>query len=165
MATEYKIIGGPSKFDLMLGIFDKKELVFKAQEYSFGVLLLSVRVRKDRDSWMMKGTSYRVDQHDGPRDCVITFSTVDRRGTLEEEDAGPKKWSFEDLERMSEAELLKDIAGWRKFAANAKRGMEQWVSQLSSRERLMVEAYATRLIGFAPRSAVAEHDLYLRMKH
>lgn len=87
MIKEYKLIGGPSKFDLLFALFDAKIINFRSDNHE--TIVARVNGLKDledgKDTWSIAGWLEEKDhggRNHNRQQYTATFSIKDRKGKL-----------------------------------------------------------------------------------
>ena len=160
------LIGGPSKFDLMLGLFDDQTVVFRSSGQVFEVIPETVQALKDNghSAWKIKGFFRIQSSGDKLRRCSIIFSHKDRKGALEELAPENKKDRFEYLEQLSDVALQDEINSYSRLAQTFRRDFDEYVVKFNPHDRLVMQARLTKLLANASLHTTLEYNVYLALK-
>ncbi len=170
MTTSYVLTAGPSKYDLMLGLSEKKILAFRAIDTKGKTDLFEVMIRKlglssnGRESlvWEFDGLIFsknRIHSNGKHETCRATFDTQRRRGHFHVEDLEPRIYSYEYFDRLSDIEIREGIARLRESLPDNMRELKKYVATLSPHEQLVLEGLHTWGLGNACMGPMIEHQL------
>lgn len=158
---KWQLKAGPSKFELMLGLFDHHVVSFTTTGgQTLWIRVRSVRVLNDegQDAWVIKGyMSDKEGYYDGLRECFVIFSSRTRQGTFE--DFGPKDETGtpEYLDGLSDQDLQRVILENQKTALGSRDTLKKYLEELSQHDRLVVEALVSQ--------KMIEVSLYSQLDH
>ena len=164
---EHRIVSGPSKFDLMVGLFtQEKPVIFKTAEGEmFEVMILSAGKIGHRDeNWEINGfflkNAFNFESDDVlDRKCRVEFSTGTRQGTLEV--TGGRKHTIRCLSRFSDEALKKEIVLCESLAQETRKSLDEYIAGLNPHQQLTVKARLAQKLMEANVHTEMEHEAFL----
>ena len=173
MSQEYKLVNGPSRHDLLLGLTERKTLTFRGiddggRAHLFKVCIINLGLPiqdHDRFAWELRGFIIEKDG-DNLREhgkCRAHFDSQVRRGYFSEEDL-IRPYSHEYFERLSDAEIRNEIAELRKGLPEDLRELDEYMKTVNPRERLILEAIHTWNLSHACLGVKIGHQLDLAIR-
>jgi hypothetical protein len=168
MTAEWKIIAGPSKFDLMSALFDKKAVSFMAScRTRLWVRVMAVKALDDgHDAWEINGfLSDSTGSCPDRRKCMILFSNRNQEGTMCEIPPENPKRKPEYFDGLQDNELRRHIASNQKTALRFKESFENYLMGLESHDRLVAEAIASQKMMEMMMHSELDHSFYVYMRN
>jgi len=147
----YVIVSAPSKYDLMLGVFEMKPLTYRVEEgLSFDVYVsrLDIMTDKGQDAWAIKGNFEETGRGNNGLhgDCSLWFSTRTRKGSFRIETPDDPKYKMIGLEALSDAELRKEVGLNERCAVGCRDDFNRYGNTLNMHDQLVLKARAAQLI-------------------
>jgi hypothetical protein len=149
MTKSYKLVDGPGKRDLILGLSEGKPLFFRGIEEETGhsdlfkvrVKLLKLSEKQPLTAWAMDG---RIIEKNGnrpeePKKCSVMFYPQKRHGHFNEEDL-VEEYSAEHLWNLPEDELRRIIEKFEASIPKRLKRLDEYSAKFSPRDQLIIKA-------------------------
>lgn len=153
---------GPSKLDLHLALIDDDKIVeFGDGRQTFYVRISGMKKADNNTEERIIDGTFRTDRSNGLHGkCTIRYWHRTRQGHFHEYvETKAKAPSMEDLNRLSDADLLKEISGVRGLAIHSKDDLVEYSRALSPRDRMIVGARLLQLLFEASATVHLDHQV------
>ncbi len=149
MTNSYKLVNGPGKHDLILGLSEGKPLFFRGIEertahsdlFKVRVKLLKLSEKQPLTAWAMEGHIIEKNgrQTEEPKKCSAMFYPQERHGHFNEEDL-VDEYSAEHLWNLPAEELRRIIEMFEASVTKRLKRLEEYSTKFSPREQQIIRA-------------------------